>query len=63
MRWITAAVLAVGALLSSLGSYGDEALTLRPGDIIQLSLPGEPAFSDPFTVERDGNLLLPELGR
>ncbi|WP_397377191.1 SLBB domain-containing protein [Pseudomonas sp.] len=49
--------------MSSLGSYGDEALTLRPGDIIQLSLPGEPAFSDPFTVERDGNLLLPELGR
>lgn len=63
MRWITAALVAVGLLLGSLGSHAEEAVTLRPGDILQLSLPGEPAFNEPFTVERDGSLLLPELGR
>jgi protein involved in polysaccharide export with SLBB domain len=44
-------------------SYAEEPMSLRPGDIVHLNLPGEAAFAKPFTVERDGSLLLPEVGR
>ena len=35
---------------------------IQPGDEITIILPGEESLSEPFMVDRDGNILLPELG-
>ena len=35
---------------------------VQPGDEISIVLPGESSLSEPFTVDRDGNIMLPELG-
>ncbi|HIF9182563.1 TPA: SLBB domain-containing protein [Photobacterium damselae] len=35
---------------------------LTPGDRIFLQIPGEPAFEQPFTINDQGQLLLPEIG-
>jgi len=36
---------------------------IRPGDVLQLELPGEIEFANPFQVKRDGTLSLPEVGQ
>ena len=36
--------------------------TIRVGDVIYISLPGEEGFNDIFQVNRDGKVLLPEIG-
>ncbi|MGL4602164.1 MAG: polysaccharide biosynthesis/export family protein, partial [Plesiomonas sp.] len=36
--------------------------TLRPGDLIFINLPGETAFNEPFQINRQGNVQLPEIG-
>jgi protein involved in polysaccharide export with SLBB domain len=35
---------------------------IRPGDEISIILPGEDSLSEPFMVDRKGNIMLPELG-
>jgi protein involved in polysaccharide export with SLBB domain len=35
---------------------------IQPGDEITIILPGEDSLNQPFMVDRDGNILLPELG-
>ena len=35
---------------------------VQPGDEISIVLPGEHSLSEPFKVDRDGNITLPELG-
>ena len=35
---------------------------VQVGDQIRLALPGEPSLATPFTVNRRGELLLPEIG-
>ena len=35
---------------------------VQPGDEISIVLPGEASLSEPFKVDRDGNILLPEVG-
>jgi protein involved in polysaccharide export with SLBB domain len=47
------------ALYSSVGAA---AYTVQPGDEISIILPGEESLSEPFMVDREGNILLPELG-
>ena len=37
-------------------------IVLRSGDNLRLLLPGEQAFIDPFQIDRQGRLLLPEVG-
>jgi len=37
-------------------------LRLNVGDVLQLTVPGEDAFTSPFKVDRDGNVDLPEAG-
>ena len=37
-------------------------LTLRPGDRVLLSLPGETSLNEIVEVRRDGSLLIPEIG-
>lgn len=35
---------------------------INVGDVLALTMPGEDAFNNPFKVDRDGNLDLPEVG-
>ena len=35
---------------------------IRPGDEISIILPGEDSLSQPFMVDRKGNIMLPEIG-
>lgn len=35
---------------------------IRPGDLLQLEMTGEEDFSKPFKVDREGSILLPEVG-
>ncbi|WP_415883773.1 SLBB domain-containing protein [Neptuniibacter sp. QD72_48] len=36
--------------------------TLRPGDMIQIKLPGESAFEQSFQLDQQGQIVLPEIG-
>lgn len=35
---------------------------IQKGDLLQISLPGEQAFAAPFAVDRQGRIMLPEVG-
>lgn len=48
--------------LFGLPSFAEDYL-IQPGDELTISIPGEEAFSVPFTVNRDGDIHLPEIGR
>ena len=48
--------------VSTSSANARETQTLRSGDIVSVSLPGEPAFDAPFQVGRDGTMVLPEIG-
>ncbi len=39
-----------------------QAQVLSPGDVVNIQLPGEEAFNEPFVVNDSGELLLPEIG-
>ncbi|MEJ2763093.1 SLBB domain-containing protein [Photobacterium sp. MCCC 1A19761] len=39
-----------------------QAQTLAPGDVVNIQLPGEEAFNQPFIISDSGQLLLPEVG-
>ena len=36
---------------------------VQPGDMIKVELPGEEIFDDAFSVDRDGDILIPEIGK
>ena len=36
---------------------------VQPGDMIKVELPGEEIFDDPFSVDRDGDILIQEIGK
>ena len=38
-------------------------IIIRPGDVLQIEIPGEVEFKNPFQVKRDGTLNLPEVGK
>lgn len=40
-----------------------EIINLRPGDVLMVDFPGEESFSQPFQIDSDGFLVLPEAGR
>ncbi|MCP3870951.1 MAG: sugar ABC transporter substrate-binding protein [Gammaproteobacteria bacterium] len=44
-------------LLANAGVY-----EVQVGDLVQISLPGEESLSEPFGVDRQGRILLPEVG-
>jgi len=48
--------------LLTYASVSTAAYSIQPGDEIAIILPGEESLSEPFMVDRDGNILLPELG-
>lgn len=37
-------------------------ITIRPGDVIKIDMTGEEDFLEPFKVDRDGKIILPEVG-
>ena len=49
-------------LMSIFSSVSSAAYTIQPGDEITINLPGEESLSEPFIVDRDGNIMLPEIG-
>ncbi|TCT06575.1 SLBB domain-containing protein [Aquabacter spiritensis] len=54
-------VLLPGSVLAQPATPNDE-VRLRIGDILTLSLPGEPALNGEFPVDRRGRVVLPEVG-
>lgn len=63
------ALLGAGPVLGPLASpalaqNGRNAATerLNVGDVVQVQLPGEDGFAEPFTIDREGKLTLPEVG-
>jgi protein involved in polysaccharide export with SLBB domain len=59
-RLLSIISLICSTLLFSAVSASD--YIVQPGDEISIVLPGESSLSEPFTVDRDGNIMLPELG-
>ena len=59
LRLVLALVMLWTAMLPAL-AQGD--VRLNVGDVVQLTLPSEDSFTNPFKVDRDGNLDLPEVG-
>ncbi|ENY70438.1 transporter, partial [Aeromonas diversa CDC 2478-85] len=41
---------------------GQAAALLEPGDRLQIDLPGEEAFAQPFSLDRERRIRLPEVG-
>lgn len=60
IRFFLLAALLVGA--PGLHAQGDEAGTVRPGDVVRLRIWQEPGLSGDFTVHENGGVVLPKLG-
>lgn len=41
---------------------GNGGARLNVGDVLQVTLPGEEAFAQPFQIDREGRVMLPEVG-
>ena len=63
LRLMVALMMLLTAVLpaAAQGQGGNE-LRLNVGDLLQLTLPSEDAFTNPFKVDREGNIDLPEAG-
>jgi protein involved in polysaccharide export with SLBB domain len=59
MRQFLAALMLLVMCVST--AHADES-QLRIGDILTISLPGEPLFNKEFQIDRKGNVLMPEVG-
>ena len=59
-RYLSAITMVCLALISTSVTAAD--YLIQPGDEISIVLPGESSLSEPFKVDRDGNIVLPELG-
>lgn len=57
MLWLAAAAAALAQPVAQ-----NEDLRLRIGDVLALSLPGEPALNGDFPIDRRGRITLPEVG-
>lgn len=57
-------VIAMALLLTKPASASDQSTRqlITPGDILSINFPGEEGFNEPFTVDRDGFISLPEVG-
>lgn len=55
-------VLLLLCLLQSLSFAHAEEYTIQNGDLLQITLPGEDALQQPFQVDRQGRIILPEVG-
>jgi protein involved in polysaccharide export with SLBB domain len=55
--------LAMFAIFRPPASEAFEETLIRSGDVLAVTLPGEDVFDEPYQVETDGTILLPEVGR
>ena len=62
MRLIMKTILLVATLMVPPGLNAAEDHEVQVGDLISVSLPGEETLREPFEVDRDGRILLPEVG-
>jgi protein involved in polysaccharide export with SLBB domain len=63
MMTIRSSLLAfILVFISLYSSVGAAVYLIQPGDVISIILPGEESLSEPFMVDREGNILLPEIG-
>jgi protein involved in polysaccharide export with SLBB domain len=60
-RLFAALLLLLAAAVPALAQNGQP--RLGPGDVLQIVLPGEDAFANPFQIDREGNVTLPEAGQ
>ncbi len=58
---VTLVLLGAGAGMAH-AATGQSLAPLAVGDVIQVVLPGEDGFTQPFKIDRDGNIDLPEVG-
>ncbi|WP_343563393.1 SLBB domain-containing protein [Kiloniella sp. b19] len=58
----TGLVLQLLFMTLSPAQASQQEVTLRPGDILVLDLPGETSFSEPFQIDLQGFIMLPEAG-
>ena len=56
----TASAPATAPVTGAANGPGTEKLDV--GDVLQILLPGEDGFNNPFKIDRDGNVILPEVG-
>lgn len=63
-RLVLATLLAFAAMLPIFGNpaHAASANSLRIGDTVALRVPGEPALSADFKIDRQGQIILPEIG-
>lgn len=54
--------LAAPAAAQNGAAQNGAATRLNPGDVLQVVLPGEEVFANTFQVDREGRLILPEVG-
>lgn len=62
-RTFTAFFLLLSIQIIAQSAIADTAETLRPGDVLKLNVPGEVEFEQSFQVNREGNIVLPEVGQ
>ncbi len=55
-------LLALCAIVLWAGASRADQVTLRAGDVLTVALPGETALNKDFPVDRQGNIVLPEIG-
>ena len=53
-------LLLIFTLFSSIAAA--ETYQVQIGDLIKISLPGEPTLNNPFSVNRQGRIVIPEVG-
>lgn len=62
MRRLLLALLLLACAVLGMPAGAQEAV-LRPGDVLYVGLPGEPTLNKPFQIDRQGQIVLPEVGR
>jgi protein involved in polysaccharide export with SLBB domain len=62
-RFLALLLLAIGVIAGSAPALAQQnGQRLGPGDVLQIVLPGEDAFNNPFQIDRESNVTLPEAG-
>lgn len=61
-RFLAAAAFIFGLFVATAAAQPAEGERLRIGDILALSLPGEPSLTADFAIDRNGEIHLPEIG-
>lgn len=61
IKFLIALNIFAAAIFVTVAAEADPS-ALRAGDVLSIQLPGEEVFDQPFQVDRDGQIVLPEVG-